>query len=89
MLPEDRLSAYEMVRSTWHVTLASWDLLRATLGNGPGSCTAFHHSKILASRIGLWTGLALRFARHLRLMKNHLLPEAVPKREEISAPLSV
>jgi glycosyltransferase involved in cell wall biosynthesis len=55
--PDDRVTAYQMIRSTWHVGLMGWRAVRAGLRHGPRSAACFHHVLNVAGRAGLWVGL--------------------------------
>ena len=67
MVPDSLVSPYELLRSAWHVCLASWDLARSAVRHGPGSEEAFHQSSTLAGKTGYSVGLFL----HGYLVFNH------------------
>ncbi|MGO9599390.1 MAG: glycosyltransferase family A protein [Isosphaeraceae bacterium] len=60
MIPQSEVCGYQLVRSTWHVGLASWQLTLAALRHGPASQNSFQKSKLLAGRVGFWVGLTGR-----------------------------
>jgi glycosyltransferase involved in cell wall biosynthesis len=55
--PDERVTAYQLLRSTWHVGLMGWRTLRAGLRHGPRSAVCFQHALKVASRSGLCLGL--------------------------------
>jgi glycosyltransferase involved in cell wall biosynthesis len=62
-VPDSHVSAYQLLRSTWHVALSCGKGSPALLTRGPSSEEAFYHSRVLASRLGYCVGLARRWAR--------------------------
>ncbi len=62
-IPESQVSAYQLLRASWHIALSCGKGSAALLTQGPASEEAFYHSRILASRLGYWVGLARRWTR--------------------------
>jgi len=60
MIPQSEVCGYQLLRSTWHVGLASWQLTLTALRYGPASQDSFQKSKLLAGRVGFWVGLTGR-----------------------------
>jgi len=55
--PDERVTAYQLFRATWHVGRLGWPAFRAGLWRGPGSADCFRQALNVASRIGIWMGL--------------------------------
>jgi glucosyl-dolichyl phosphate glucuronosyltransferase len=53
---------YALVRATWHVTLATWQLALGSFSTGLLTEETFHRSLILAGRLGTWAGLVAALA---------------------------
>jgi glycosyltransferase involved in cell wall biosynthesis len=62
LLPSRCVSYYEFVRSVWHITVATRDLLWAVLCNGPTSARAFDQTVLVAQRFGHSVGLLKRLS---------------------------
>jgi glucosyl-dolichyl phosphate glucuronosyltransferase len=56
--PAERVTLYQLLRSTWHVGLMSWRALRLGLRDGPRSATCFRAALNVATRSGIWLGNA-------------------------------
>jgi hypothetical protein len=55
--PDEQVTAYQLLRATWHVGLAGWRTVRAGLGHGPRSAACFRQALNVAARTGTWVGL--------------------------------
>ena len=55
--PDGRVTAYQLLRATWHVGLLGWRALRAGLRDGPRSAACFRHALNVATRAGICAGL--------------------------------
>jgi hypothetical protein len=60
MFPAWEVSAYQLLRRSWHVPLAGGNATMAAMSMGGGSEDFFHQTLILAARVGTWTGLVER-----------------------------
>jgi glycosyltransferase involved in cell wall biosynthesis len=64
--PDERVTAYQLLRSTWHVGLTGWGALRSGLRDGPRSAACFRQALNVAARAGTWVGLVGELRRRLR-----------------------
>jgi glucosyl-dolichyl phosphate glucuronosyltransferase len=61
--PAERATLYQLLRATWHIALMSWRTLRSALRNGPRSAACFREVLNVATRCGIWVGLAAELWR--------------------------
>ncbi len=74
--PAERVTPYQLLRSSWHVGLMSWRALRAGLWNGPRSAACFREALNVATRSGIWVGLASEIWHRRRCANRGLDPVA-------------
>lgn len=64
--PAEQLTAYQLLRATWHIGLMAGRAAAAGVRHGPRSAECFQQVLNVASRAGLWVGLAGELRRRGR-----------------------
>jgi glycosyltransferase involved in cell wall biosynthesis len=68
MWSDEQVCQYELARTAWHVGLTAWRALRVALRCGPRSAACFQQLMNMATRAGLWFGLARELWRRRGLL---------------------
>jgi len=61
--PNERVTAYQLLRATWHVGRMSSRAVRAGMWRGPRSADCFRQALNVANRSGIWMGLLVELWR--------------------------